>query len=48
MAKTSIYLNFNRRTEEAFEFYKQVFGTEFVGPVMRMEDVPPHEGQTEN
>jgi PhnB protein len=47
MAKTSIYLNFNRRTEEAFEFYKQVFGTEFVGPVMRMEDVPPHEGQTE-
>ncbi len=47
MAKTSIYLNFNRRTEEAFNFYKTIFGTEFVGELMRMGDVPSHEGQVE-
>lgn len=47
MAKTSIYLNFNKNTEEAFNFYKSVFGTEFVGQMMRMGDVPPHEGQVE-
>lgn len=47
MAKTSIYLNFNRKTEEAFNFYKTVFGTEFKGELMRMGDVPPHEGQVE-
>jgi PhnB protein len=47
MAKVSIYLNFNRNTEEAFEFYKRVFKTEFVGPIMRMSDVPKQEGQPE-
>lgn len=47
MAKTSIYLNFNRKTEEAFNFYKTVFGTEFKGELMRMGDVPSHEGQVE-
>ena len=31
MAKVSTYLNFSRRTEEAFNFYKSVFGTEFNG-----------------
>ncbi len=30
MARTSTYLNFARNTEEAFNFYKSVFGTEFV------------------
>lgn len=47
MAKTSIYLNFNRNTEEAFNFYRSVFGTEFIGEPMRMGNVPPHEGQVE-
>jgi PhnB protein len=48
MAKTSTYINFNRTTEEAFLFYKTVFGTEFDGgKIMRMGEVPPHEGQPE-
>lgn len=44
MATTSIYLNFDRVTEEAFLFYKHVFGTEFAGEIARMKDVPPQEG----
>ena len=47
MARTSTYLNFSRGTEEAFTFYKSVFGTEFVGGLMRHGDVPAHEGQVE-
>ncbi len=47
MAKVSIYLNFSRNTEEAFEFYKEVFQTEYSTPVMRMGDIPPHEGQVQ-
>jgi PhnB protein len=45
MARTSTYLNFARSTEEAFNFYKSVFGTEFVGEIARFRDVPPQEGQ---
>jgi|SRR3989344_7304221 len=45
MAKVSTYLNFARETEEAFNFYKQVFGTEFEGEINRMGEVPPQEGQ---
>ncbi|WP_236973901.1 VOC family protein [Membranihabitans maritimus] len=46
MATVSTYLNFNRNTEEAFTFYKSVFGTEFYGDgIMRMGDVPPQKGQ---
>lgn len=44
MSKVSTYLNFNRNTEEAFAFYKQVFGTEYIGEIGRMGDVPPQEG----
>lgn len=44
MAKTSTYLNFGRNTEEAFTFYKSVFGGDFVGGVYRMREVPPQEG----
>lgn len=44
MASVSTYLNFSRNTEEAFNFYKSVFGTEFQGQIMRMGDVPPQEG----
>lgn len=47
MASTSTYLNFANNTEEAFNFYKSVFGTEFQGGVMRMGDVPKQEGQPE-
>jgi PhnB protein len=44
MASTSTYLNFPRNTEEAFNFYKSVFGTEFSGKPMRFGDIPPMEG----
>jgi PhnB protein len=45
MARVSTYLNFPRSTEEAFNFYKSVFGTEFEGKINRMGEVPPQEGQ---
>ena len=44
MASTSTYLNFPRNTEEAFNFYKSVFGGEFFATPMRFGDVPPMEG----
>lgn len=43
MAKVSTYLNFHRNTEEAFNFYKQVFGGEFTGSISRFSDIPPSE-----
>jgi PhnB protein len=45
MASVSTYLNFARETEEAFNFYKSVFGGEFEGGINRMGDVPIMEGQ---
>ncbi len=47
MAQTSTYLNFERSTEEAFTFYKTVFGTEFVDGIMRYGGVPVSEGMSE-
>ncbi len=44
MAKVSIYLNFPGTAEEAFNFYKSVFKTEFSAPVMKMGDIPSQEG----
>lgn len=46
MAKVSTYLVFPGTTEEAFNFYKSVFGGEFVGGINRFGDVPPQEGVT--
>ena len=40
MAKVSTYLNFVRNTEAAFQFYKSVFKTEFIGRIMRFGDGP--------
>jgi len=42
MAKFNPYLNFNGNTEEAFNFYKSVFGGEFA-MIMRFRDVPGNE-----
>lgn len=39
MSKTNIYLNFPGTTEEAFNFYKSIFGGEFPG-IMRYGDMP--------
>jgi PhnB protein len=44
MARVSTYLNFPNQTEQAFNFYKSVFGTDFVDGIQRMGEVPPQEG----
>ncbi len=44
MATVSTYLNFNNKTEEAFNFYKSVFGGEFTN-FQRFSDVPEQPGQ---
>ncbi len=43
MTTVNIYLNFNGNCEEAFLFYKSVFGGEFPY-VGRYNDMPPQEG----
>ena len=45
MARVSTYLNFPRSTEQAFVFYRSVFGGEFIGPVHRYADIPAAPGQ---
>lgn len=45
MAQTSTYLNFPRNTEEVFNFYKSIFGGDFLeGKILRFGDFPPEEG----
>lgn len=44
MARVSTYLNFAGNTEEAFNYYRALFGTEFSGPIARMGDAPPGPG----
>ncbi len=39
MATVNPYLNFNGNTEEAFNFYKSVFGGEFI-TIQRFKDTP--------
>ena len=43
MAKVSVYLNFDGQAEEAFEFYKSVFQTDYSFGFSRFSDVPPSE-----
>jgi PhnB protein len=40
MARVSTYLNFQGNAEQAFEFYRKVFGTDYEGQVVRMGDMP--------
>lgn len=40
MSTTGIYLNFERQTEAAFQFYKIVFGGDFVDKISRFRDIP--------
>lgn len=42
MPKLNTYLNFDGKAEEAFNFYKSVFGGEFLG-LNRMADMPGSE-----
>src|SRR5215211_5525961 len=44
MARVSTYLNFPRNTEEAFNFYKSVFGGEFTRGIARFSDIPASDG----
>ncbi len=44
MARVNTYLNFPRQTEEAFLFYRTVFGGDFVNGIQRLSDVPAMEG----
>jgi PhnB protein len=43
MAKINPYLNFSGNTEDAFNFYKSVFGGDFAA-LMRFRDAPAGEG----
>jgi PhnB protein len=45
MARVSTYLNFPRSTEQAFVFYRSVFGGDFNGPIHRFAEVPAAPGQ---
>jgi PhnB protein len=45
MARVSTYLNFPRSTEEAFNFYRSVFGGDFTSPIHRFADIPAAPGQ---
>lgn len=47
MARTSTYLNLAGNTEQAFQFYKAAFQTEFGGAIHRMGDAPPAPGAPE-
>jgi PhnB protein len=40
MATINPYLNFQGNTEEAFNFYKSVFGGDFAGGIFRFKDTP--------
>ena len=40
MPRVSTYLNFSRSTEQAFLFYRTVFGGDFTGPVHRFSEMP--------
>lgn len=45
MSRVSTYLNFPGNTEEAFLFYRSVFGGDFNGPIHRFGEVPAAPGQ---
>ena len=48
MSRVSTYLNFPGNTEEAFNFYKSVFGGEFHGGgIQRFGDIPSQAGMPE-
>jgi PhnB protein len=40
MSRVNTYLNFMGTTEEAFNFYGSVFGTQFSSPLIRFSDMP--------
>ncbi len=47
MPKLNPYLNFDGKAEEAFNFYRSVFGGEFLGDIHRFGNAPGTEGLPE-
>lgn len=45
MARVSSYLNFPGNTEEAFNFYKKVFKSDFINGIQRFEEAPTDPNQ---
>ncbi len=45
MAAVNTFMNFPGTCEEAFAFYKTVFGTDYVGEIMRLGDSAPEGAQ---
>ncbi len=43
MKSINPYLNFPGNTEEAFNFYKIIFGGDFIGDIFRFKDTPEAE-----
>lgn len=48
MPKLNSYLNFDGTAEEAFHFYKTVFGGDFVGGIHKMGNAPGTENLSED
>lgn len=48
MAKLNPYLNFDGKAEEAFNFYKSVFGGAFLGAINRVGSVPGTENLSDD
>jgi PhnB protein len=46
MTRVNTYVNFPGRTEEAFTLYRELFGTEFVGPIFRFGEMALPDGMT--
>jgi uncharacterized glyoxalase superfamily protein PhnB/uncharacterized protein YndB with AHSA1/START domain len=44
-ARVSMYVNFDGKTEEAFNFYRSVFKTEFINGIKRFGELPPDPNQ---
>jgi len=45
MARVATWFHFAGNAEEAFLFYRSVFQTEFIGPIVRFGDLPCQPGQ---
>lgn len=48
MATLNPYLNFPGNAEDAFNFYKSVFGGDFAGGIFRFKDTPEAEKLSKN
>lgn len=44
MSKVSVYLNFMGQAQEAMNFYKEIFNSEFSAPMSFIKDMPPVPG----